>query len=57
MNGDMTITAVFDKGAAVQNVWSVTIVTNDGTTRVKVPDGESLGDRAADGRRHHRLGG
>lgn len=45
VNGDMTITAVFDKGAAVQNVWSVTIVTNDGTTRVKVPDGESLGDR------------
>lgn len=37
VNGDMTITAVFDKGAAVQNVWSVTIVTNGGTTRVKAP--------------------
>ena len=45
VNGDMTITAVFDKGAAIQDVWSVTIVTNDETTKVKVPDGESLGDR------------
>lgn len=45
VNGNTTITAVFDKGAAVQDVWNVTIVTSGGSTRVKVPDGESLGDR------------
>ena len=45
VSGNMTITAVFDKGAAVQDVWNVTIVTSGGSTRVKVPDGESLGDR------------